>query len=118
MNKVAEPHERLRELLSLTGDAQHDVVRKTGIEKSTVSNYLHGKRVPRQDNLYLISKAYGVNPAWLMGLDVEMYETNSNEQQNNVCLTYAKKLMTLKESDRDIVLAQIDFLLERTKNGN
>ena len=118
MKKVAEPSERLRDLLALVGDSQSDLTRKTGIEKSAISNYVKGKRIPRQDKLYLISKAYNVNPAWLMGLDVEMYETNSNEQQNNVCLTYAKKLMTLKESDLDIVLAQIDFLLERTKNGN
>lgn len=117
MKKIAEPHERLRELMLLTGDAQHDVVRKTGIEKSAVSNYLHGKRVPRQDNLYLISKAYNVNPAWLMGLDVEMYEDKTSEEQNDI-IAYAKKLMRLSKKDREIVNAQIDFLLERAKNGN
>lgn len=117
MNKIAEPHQRLRELLALAGDSQSDMVRKTGIEKSTVSYYVSGNRVPRQDNLYKISKAYGVNPAWLMGLDVEMYDDKTAEKQN-IILEYAKKIMALKESDREIVTAQIDFLTEREKHGN
>ena len=33
-------------------------------------------------------------------------------------LEYAKKLMALKESDREIVTAQIDFLIERENHGN
>ena len=117
MNKVAEPHQRLRELLALEGDTQSDLVRKTGIEKSTISYYVSGHRVPRQDNLYKISKAYGINPAWLMGLDVEMYDNKTTEKQN-IVLEYAKKLMALKESDREIVTAQIDFLIERENHGN
>lgn len=117
MNKVSNSSERIRELLALVGDNQADLVRKTGIEKSTVSYYVSGKRVPRQDNLYRIAQAYHVSPAWLMGLDVEIYDDKTDEQQNRI-LAYAKKFMMLNEKDREIVDAQIDFLLERAKNGN
>ena len=52
-----------------------------------------------------------------MGLDVEMYDNKTTEKQN-IVLEYAKKLMALKESDREIVTAQIDFLIERENHGN
>ena len=109
MKKVAEPSQRLCDLLALAGDSQSDLMRKTGIEKSAISNYVKGKRIPRQDKLYLIAKAYNVNPAWLMGLDVEMYETRTNAQQSRV-LEYAKRLMNLSERDRETVENLIDIL--------
>lgn len=70
--KVSNSQERLRELLRITNDKQADMVRKTGIEKSAISNYLNGKREPRQDKIIIIANAYNINPSWLMGLDVPM----------------------------------------------
>lgn len=58
---------------------QSDVVSATGITKSALSNYLHGTREPRQDQISKISDPYGVNPSWLMGYDVPMYLSNEND---------------------------------------
>lgn len=71
--KVTSSNQRLKELLNIFGDTQSDMVRKTGIEKSAISNYINGRREARQDKLILIANAYNVNPGWLMGLDVNMY---------------------------------------------
>ena len=70
--KVTSSNARLKELLKISGDTQADMVRKTGIEKSAISNYINGRREARQDKLILIANAYNVNPGWLMGLDVPM----------------------------------------------
>lgn len=70
--KIASSSERLKELLRIHNETQADMVRKTGIEKSAISNYINGRREARQDKLIIIANAYNVNPAWLMGLDVPM----------------------------------------------
>lgn len=78
--KISDSHSRLKELLSIFGDTQADMVRKTGIEKSAISNYINGKREARQDKLLQIANAYNVNPAWLMGLNVPMEPMSSEER--------------------------------------
>ena len=62
--------ERLKEALSLSGIKQVDLSRKTGIDKSLISNYVSGKYKAKQDNIYLLAKALNVSEAWLMGFDV------------------------------------------------
>lgn len=45
---------------------------KTGIAKSSLSEYINGKYEAKQDGVYLLAKALNVNEAWLMGCDVPM----------------------------------------------
>ena len=42
----------------------------TGIDKGSISNYVNGRFLPKQDKLYLMASALGVSPAWLWELDV------------------------------------------------
>lgn len=51
---------------------QSDLVRITGIGKSSISTYLTGAYEPKQKNIYKLAKALNVNEAWLMGNDVPM----------------------------------------------
>lgn len=46
-----------------------ELSQKTGISKSQISNYMSGRYAPKQDGIYLISKALGVSPNWLMGIE-------------------------------------------------
>lgn len=71
--KVSNSKERLFELMNTYNLNQTEFCKKTGIQKSALSNYLNGDRVPRQDQLSLIADAFNVDPAWLMGYDVPMY---------------------------------------------
>lgn len=71
--KVSNSKERLFELMNTYKLNQTEFCKKTGIQKSALSNYLNGDRVPRQDQLSLIADAFNVDPAWLMGYDVPMY---------------------------------------------
>lgn len=93
--KVSNSKERIAELLRITGDTQADMVRKSGVEKSALSHYLHGNREPRQDKLAQIAIAYNVNPAWLMGFDVPMENTDHDSEREKAIDATIKKMEIL-----------------------
>lgn len=64
--------ERLVFAMSKRNMKQADLVKKTGINKGALSSYINGRYEPKQNNIYLLSKALNVNEAWLMGYDVPM----------------------------------------------
>lgn len=70
--KNSNTKERLNELMTQYGLKQSDIVKRTGLNKATVSYYTSGKREPAQDNIFIIAQAFDVDPAWLMGYDVPM----------------------------------------------
>ena len=53
---------KLRKLLST------DICQMTGLSKSTMSLYLHGKSMPGKERLIIIADALRVDSAWLYGL--------------------------------------------------
>lgn len=73
--KASNSKERLKEMMNILNLKPVDICKKSGIQKSSLSNYLNGTREPRQDQISLICDPYGINPAWLMGYDVPMYMT-------------------------------------------
>lgn len=58
---------RMREAMYERSMNQSDIVRLTGISKSSISTYLSGDYEPKQRNLHKIAGALGVSEAWLMG---------------------------------------------------
>lgn len=70
--RVATCADRIKEALQIKGMKQSDLCRLTKIPKSAMSQYLSEAYEPKQDRIYLISKALNVSEAWLMGLDVPM----------------------------------------------
>lgn len=75
MDSVAS---RLKKAMELRGITQAELVKKTGIGKSSISTYLSGEYIPKQKNTYKLAKALNVNEAWLLGQDVEI------ERKDNV----------------------------------
>lgn len=63
---------RLKKAMEYRQMKQIELVEATGIGKSAISQYLSGKIVPKQDKIYLIAKALGVNEGWLMGYNIPM----------------------------------------------
>ena len=73
MNKPTELlKNRLKKALSERGFTQQDLADKTGISKSSISQYLSGYAKPKDDRVYAISLALDINEAWLLGYDVPM----------------------------------------------
>lgn len=60
---------RINEALKNNNMKQADLVRKTGISKSTISGYLSGRYIPRQQNIYILAEALNVDIDWLMGFE-------------------------------------------------
>ena len=80
IKKTTNSSKRLQEMLDILHLKQSDVVERTGITKSALSNYLHGTREPRQDQISKIADPYKINPTWLMGYDVPMYMDDLNDE--------------------------------------
>lgn len=87
--------ERLKSLLSERNLRQIDLVERTGIGKSAISQYISGKVVPKQDKLYLLSKAFNISPAWLMGYDVPMDWSDESNLTNIIHKPNFKKVPML-----------------------
>ena len=62
---------RIKEAMKDNDMTQADLSRISGISKSTLSEWISGKYEPKQNNIYILSKALKVNPTWLMGLEVQ-----------------------------------------------
>lgn len=63
---------RIKKALKLKDMRQSELCKLANIPKSSLSQYLSGDFEPKQDRIYLISKALNVSEAWLMGFDVPM----------------------------------------------
>lgn len=70
MDTIAD---RIKQALVLRNMKQADLVKATGIGKSSISTYLTGAYEPKQKNIYKIARALNVSEAWLMG-----YETDAD----------------------------------------
>lgn len=85
---------RMKEAMHIRNMKQVDIVEKTGLGKSAVSQYYSGKYEPKQKGIYLIAKALDVNEAWLMGYDVPM-ERNEFNYPDNILKIETKKFPLL-----------------------
>ena len=89
--KISNSKERLKEMMEKLNLKPVDICKRSGIQKSSLSNYINGTREPRQDQISLICDPYGINPAWLMGYDVQMFITDS-EGDSSEAITAAIEL--------------------------
>lgn len=82
MAKIIEDFRfRLEKALADNNMKPSELAEKTGISQSTISQYRSGYSKPKDKRLVLIAEVLGVDPAWLMGLDViRSGSSDSNEQ--------------------------------------
>lgn len=64
--------DRIADALEIRKMTAKDLADKTGISKSSISQYMNGIVKPKADRIYLIAKALNVNEAWLLGYNVPM----------------------------------------------
>lgn len=69
---VTELKNRLTLALSVREMTPIELSEKTGISKSSISQYMSGYSKPKNDRIYLISKALNISETWLMGYNVPM----------------------------------------------
>ena len=62
---------RLKAAMDKAGVKAVDLHNRTGISKSTISEYLSGNYEPKQKNIYKLATALGIMPSELMGIESE-----------------------------------------------
>lgn len=68
---------RLKEALTAKNIKPSELAKKTGIGKSSISDWLAGRYEAKQDKVYRIADALDINEAWLMGQEVPMEKNAS-----------------------------------------
>lgn len=106
--------ERLKYYMDEAGMKQTELVEKSQISKSTISEYLSGSYEPKQRNIYKLAVALGIKPSQLMGISgpriVKMppeppIELNQPERE------LIKKYRRLDDDGKDRINRQVDFEL-------
>ncbi len=104
---------RLNTAMRIRNIKASELSEKTGISKSSLSEYMNGKYEAKQDGVYLLAKALNVNEAWLMGLDVPMERNNFRMASYNGIDTEG-----LDEQDIKEINAFIEFIKQKKKNND
>ena len=67
---MKEVKDRIKEGLRIRNMSAIELSRKSGISKSSISQYMSGFAVPKANRIYEIANALNVSPTWLLGYDV------------------------------------------------
>lgn len=115
--KVSNSRERILELMEHYGINQTELCKRTGLQKSALSNYLNGDREPRQNQISLIADPFNVNPAWLMGYDVPMENfLQIDVEKNSKEIESAMRLYAYYEMASPEIRTAIDVLLKSAQS--
>jgi transcriptional regulator with XRE-family HTH domain len=111
--------ERIATALAIRNMRQSELCERTKIPKSAISQYISGAFEPKQDRIYLISKALDVSEAWLMGYDVPM-EREKIVPSDKVELTEGERALLelfkqVPEESQQLVLQMIRAALGNQK---
>lgn len=76
---------RLRQAMDEMGMKAVELSEKSGLGKSSISQYMNGSHSPSNISAGKMGKVLRVNPLWLMGFDVPKYlDTSSSDVQTFV----------------------------------
>ena len=130
---VSTFQERLGE--AMNGMGVTELANTLGISKQSISAYINGTRKPKRLTIDGIARALHVNPAWLMGYDVDRFsmpdeiadiETANARRVKAVqdmfksycgaeAYSTIEKFLLLDETDRSRISERIDTMLESDK---
>lgn len=116
LNRVSSTPERLREAMDIRGKKQVDLVRETGIDKGSISNYLSGRYEPKQEAIYKLAIALDVSEMWLWGYDAPMERPKA--QKNNDAISDIVLKLRSDEEFLSIVVKISKMDSEKRKNLN
>lgn len=69
---MEEIKDRLKKALEVRQLMPAELAKKSGIDKGSISRYLKGDYLPKQNKIGAMAEALNVSPSWLMGYDVTM----------------------------------------------
>ena len=96
MKLISDFAERLRMALDFRNMKATELSELTGINKSTISQYLSKEYEPKRDRIKLFAKTLNVNEVWLTGYDVPM-EISSVDKTDSLIEEYELNPDELRE---------------------
>ena len=96
MKLISDFAERLRIALDFRNMKATKLSELTGINKSTISQYLSKEYEPKRERIELFAKTLNVNEVWLTGYDVPM-EINLSDKNDSLIEKYELSPEELKE---------------------
>ena len=78
--------------------SQADLVRETGLSKSTLSRYLSGEFEPKQNAIAKLASSLCVDEMWLWGYDVPVENKKTATNNGNGLSEAKQKLLALAEN--------------------
>lgn len=117
---VTELKNRLTLALSIRGMTPIELSEKTGISKSSISQYMSGYSKPKNDRIYLISNALNISETWLLGYNVPMEREEESEDVllNQLSKRYRQLILdyhSLDTQGQNVVQLIINNELKRVK---
>ena len=106
--------QRLREIMEEQGIRQKDLCFMAGIGKSSMSQYLSGAFIPKEQKIRSIAKALDVSDDWLLGYDVprsrheivtddSVFEASITDDSMEKIHIPCRSLVTVHKCERDIL---------------
>lgn len=106
--------ERLKNALREKNIKAIELSQKTGISKSSISDWINGRYEAKQDKIFLIAEALDINEGYLLGLDVPMFKETF--APNNTTLSEINKVSEqLDEPRQKVVLETANIQLKEQK---
>lgn len=75
---------RLKKAMQIRNMKATELSEKAHIPKSAISQYLSGLYEAKQKSIFKLANVLNISEAWLMGLDVPMEETITEESENPI----------------------------------
>jgi transcriptional regulator with XRE-family HTH domain len=95
--------ERLKEVMEDHHETVYTLGEKISLSPATISRYRTGSMAPKLTTIDVIARKYNINPAWLMGHDVEKYIEIKEDK---------KPYYELTDKDRKDVAKELEKMLE------
>ena len=102
--------ERLQEAMKLRDIKQHELVKRSGIDKGAISRYLSGGYEPRKDRLSKLAEALSVSESYLLG-DTESPERLDDPELQSFMDMFDRQVykashpVELSEEDYNVIIA-------------
>jgi len=107
--------QRLKRAMELNGVKQVELCEKTGIHKSTMSQYLKGVFEPKRDRIAKIADVLGVEESWLSGYYGDA-ETPVRRQAEITVHSSLAGYAVGEESDEELVRKMVETLTKEAEH--
>ena len=118
MTIVSTFAKRITELMEIKKLSKSELAAISGINKSNITRYCKGDYKAKQDVVYQIADKLEVNPAWLMGYDIEMDKISVSKEalatQQREAL-FLEMLRQLTPQQQEMILAQLQGIVHIPK---